>query len=72
MGSPVSNVGDLPQMSGAAGSFGNFDIHTMNVTHLVGAGDTSARVRATTTSDTYFLQAIILSITTFEGEKHCF
>ncbi len=66
-GVAVSNVGDLPQLSGAAGSFGNFDMHTMDVTSLLNAGDRIATVSASTYADVFFINAVILSITTWEG-----
>ena len=72
MGNPVSNVGDLPQLNGLAGSFGNFDIHTNNVTHLVFPGNSSAIIRATSTADVIYLNAMFLSITTWEGVGNLF
>lgn len=69
MGSSQSTIGDLPQLTGDGGSFGNFDMHTLDITPHVTSGDTSATVMATSDSDVYYLNAVIISITSYERKN---
>ena len=67
LGLPVSNVGDLPQMSGVAGSMSGIDIDVVDITGQLTAGQTSASVEGTTAApvgDTYFLGGFVTSIST--------
>ena len=64
LGSPVSNAGDLPQVSGAPGSMSEIDLDVIDITGLVTPGQTSATLTAKTTSDSFFLSGFITAITT--------
>ncbi len=66
--STVSAVGDLPQLTGAAGSMSGLDIDTVDVTSLVAPGQTSATIDATTGGDVFFLAGYVLSINTFQPD----
>ena len=65
LGSAVSVVGDLPQLTGGPGSMSGLDLDVMNVTPQLVAGQTSAPILATSTGDVYALGAFITSISTF-------
>lgn len=47
-GQPVTVVGDLPQMNGAAGSMNGLDLHVVNITPQLKANDTSATIEVQT------------------------
>jgi uncharacterized repeat protein (TIGR01451 family)/MYXO-CTERM domain-containing protein len=68
LGSAQTVVGDLPQLTGAPRSLSNVDFDVVSVTNLVAAGDSSATIEATSTSDTYLLGAFVTSISTFKPE----
>jgi len=71
LGAPVSVVGDLPQLTGTAGSMSGIDLDVVDITSKLSAGQTSATINATTkgvTSDAYFLSGFITSITTFKQD----
>lgn len=63
-GTPVSNVGDLPRLSGAARSYSNVDMDVIDVTARVQGGDTSATIAASSTLDIFVLSAFITSVST--------
>ncbi|WP_437600032.1 DUF3344 domain-containing protein [Sorangium sp. So ce590] len=65
---PVSNVGDLPQLAGTAGSMAGMDIDVFDITPSVTPGLTSAPIRASSTMDLYFLAGFITSISTFKPD----
>src|SRR5262249_26453489 len=54
LGLPVSVTGDLPQLSGGAGSMGSLDLHEMDVTALVPQGSKSAMLDAATVEDVFY------------------
>jgi uncharacterized repeat protein (TIGR01451 family)/MYXO-CTERM domain-containing protein len=68
LGVAVSNVGDLPQVTGAANSMSSFDLDVVNVTPQLHQGDTSATITASTSQDFYLLGAFITSISTFKPD----
>jgi uncharacterized repeat protein (TIGR01451 family) len=68
LGAAVSNVGDLPQLAGTAGTMAGLDLDVVDVTARMSAGQTSVDMQATTTNDIYFLGAFITSISTFKPD----
>ncbi len=66
LGQPVSNVGDLPQMSGAADSMNGLDIDTVDITGQVHMGDHAMDIHVSTTNDSVFLGSFTGSVTTFQ------
>ncbi|WP_437689771.1 DUF3344 domain-containing protein [Sorangium sp. So ce176] len=65
---PVSNVGDLPQLAGSAGSMAGMDIDVLDITTKVTPGQTSAPIQASSNNDLYFLAGFITSISTFRPD----
>ncbi len=65
LGAPVSVVGDLPQLTGAAASMSGMDLDIVDVTAQLTAGQTSAPIQATSTGDVYYLAAFVTSVSTF-------
>lgn len=63
LGSPVSGSADVPKLSGKAGTMAGFDLDTANVTSLVKAGDTSAKVGAASDLDIFILGGFVTSLT---------
>jgi uncharacterized repeat protein (TIGR01451 family)/MYXO-CTERM domain-containing protein len=63
LGKAVSGAYDVPKLSGAPGSMAGFDLDTADVTGLVKAGDTSAKVGASSDLDIFFLGGFVTSIT---------
>jgi uncharacterized repeat protein (TIGR01451 family) len=63
-GQPVSLVGDLPQQTGRARSMSGYDLDIVDITSLVAAGDDSATITASSTSDKYAVGAMVTSIST--------
>jgi uncharacterized repeat protein (TIGR01451 family)/MYXO-CTERM domain-containing protein len=68
LGMPVSNVGDLPQLSGAARSMSGMDIDVVDVTSKLMPGQMSVPIAATSTQDVYFLAGFVTSIPTFKPD----
>lgn len=64
LGTAVSNVGDLPQLTGGARSMSGIDLDVLDITSNVMPGQTSAAIEATTVADNYVLGGIITSIST--------
>lgn len=64
----VSNVGDLPQLTGTQGSMSGIDMDVVDVTGRVKKGDTQATVSMRTTGDFIILGALITSISTFKPD----
>lgn len=63
LGSPVSGASDVPKLSGKPGTMAGFDLDTANVTALVKAGDTSAKVGAASDLDIFILGGFVTSLT---------
>jgi len=64
LGIPQSNAGDLPQLTGAAGSMSGVDMDVVDVAPLLAPGDTRAVIQASTTQDVYLLGVFVTSIST--------
>ncbi|KYF54673.1 hypothetical protein BE08_20070, partial [Sorangium cellulosum] len=67
-GEPVSNAGDLPQLTGTAGTMAGMDLDVVDITSRVTPGQTSAPIEARTDGDLYFLAGFITSISTFKPD----
>jgi len=63
-GRPISLLGDLPQQTGRARSMSGFDLDIVDITSLVAAGDDTATITASSTSDKYAVGALVTSIST--------
>lgn len=68
LGAPVSNVGDLPQLTGGARSLSGVDIDVVDITGKLTAGQQSAPIRATSTQDVYLLGGFVTSISTYRPD----
>ena len=68
LGSAVTVVGDLPQLSGVPASMSGFDLDVVDVKPQLKANDSSATIEASSTNDTYLLGAFITSISTFQPD----
>ncbi|WP_437998709.1 hypothetical protein WMF26_00645 [Sorangium sp. So ce185] len=68
LGGLVSVDGDLPQLTGAAGTMSGMDIDVLDITPKVSPGQTSAPIVASSNGDLYFLAGFITSISTFKPE----
>jgi len=68
LGMPVSNAGDLPQLTGTARSMGSFDLDVVDITSRLSAGQTMADIEATTNGDVYYLGAFITSVSTLKPD----
>lgn len=70
LGTAVSTVGDLPQLTGAAASMAGVDMDIVDVKAQLQAGDTSATIEASSANggDTYTLGAFVTSIATFKPD----
>lgn len=66
LGQPVTTTGDLPQMSGVAGSMNGIDIDVVDITPRVKAGDKSIDILASTTNDAYFIGVIAGSVASLQ------
>lgn len=63
-----SNAGDLPRLTGAAGSMGGMDLDVVDVTAAVEPGATSATITAKTDNDRFALGAFVTSISTLRPD----
>jgi uncharacterized repeat protein (TIGR01451 family) len=63
-GAPLGVSGDLPQLTGGAGSLSGVDFHVVDVGARLAPGQTSAEVLALTSSDRFFLSGFVLSVAT--------
>jgi fimbrial isopeptide formation D2 family protein len=63
LGSPLSGSSDVPKLSGKAGTMAGYDLDTANVTSLVKAGDSSAKVGAESSLDIFLLGGFVTSLT---------
>jgi clumping factor A len=68
LGNPVSVAGDLPQLTGTAGSMSGIDLDIVDITSKLTAGQTSAPISATSTGDVYYLAGWVTSISTFQPD----
>jgi clumping factor A len=68
LGTAVSNAGDLPRLTGGSGSMAGVDMDVVDVKAQLAAGNTSATIAATSSSDTYLLGAFVTSISTFKPD----
>jgi uncharacterized repeat protein (TIGR01451 family)/MYXO-CTERM domain-containing protein len=68
LGSAVSNVGDLPQLTGGPQSMAGMDIDVVDVTSKLTPLQTGAPIQATSTGDVYFLAGFVTSISTFKPD----
>jgi uncharacterized repeat protein (TIGR01451 family) len=66
LGKPVSVPGDLPQLTGTARSMSGIDIDVLDVSPLVKPSQTTAKLEASSTLDTYLLGAFVTSFATFK------
>ncbi|WP_272423787.1 thrombospondin type 3 repeat-containing protein [Polyangium jinanense] len=66
LGSAVSKVGDLPQLTGGARSMSGIDLDILDITSIVTPGSTSAELVAKTASDGYILGGFITAISTLK------
>jgi uncharacterized repeat protein (TIGR01451 family) len=65
LGAAVSVTGDLPQLTGGAGSMSGIDLDIVDITARVSPGQQSAAFQANSSGDVYHLGAFITSISTF-------
>ena len=68
LGTALTQVGDLPQVSGAPASLSSFDLDVVDITSRVKAGQTTADIRATSSGDIYYLGGFVTSISTFKPD----
>ena len=68
LGHAVSNIGDLPQLTGEPNSMSSYDLDVVDVTSRLKAGDTTAHIAATSSGDVFFLGAFVTSISTLAPE----
>jgi uncharacterized repeat protein (TIGR01451 family) len=68
LGNAVSNVGDLPQLTGTPLSMSGVDIDVVDVTDRLERGDTSASIRASTTSEFFITGVFVTSISTLRPD----
>jgi uncharacterized repeat protein (TIGR01451 family)/MYXO-CTERM domain-containing protein len=64
----VSNVGDLPQLTGGARSQSGFDLDVVNVTSLLTMGQNMVNIEAGTTTDFFILGGFVTSISTIKPD----
>ncbi|MBX3127457.1 MAG: DUF3344 domain-containing protein [Polyangiaceae bacterium] len=63
LGQAVSGASDVPKLSGKPGTMSGYDLDTADVTSLVKAGDTSAKVGAASDLDIFLLGGFVTSVT---------
>jgi uncharacterized repeat protein (TIGR01451 family) len=68
LGTPVSNAGDLPQLTGGPRSMAGVDMDVIAVTPLLQQGDTMAMIRASSTSEFFMTGVFVTSISTFKPD----
>lgn len=68
LGTGVSVVGDLPQLTGGPASMSGFDLDVVDVKGQLKANDSSATISASSTGDTYLLGGFVTSISTFQPD----
>jgi uncharacterized repeat protein (TIGR01451 family)/MYXO-CTERM domain-containing protein len=62
LGTPYSGNQDVPKLSGVPGSMAGYDLHTVDVTEAMKAGDTSATISAESAYDKFLLGGFVTSI----------
>ena len=62
MGMPMSVAGDLPQLTGTAGSMSGLDLDMIDISAMLKADDIQASVQANSVDDVYFVGALYTSI----------
>ena len=62
LGAAVSVTGDLPQLTGTAGSMSGVDLAQIDVSSLLKANDTQATIQANSIDDVYFVGGLFTSI----------
>ncbi|MDI1430529.1 MopE-related protein [Polyangium sorediatum] len=68
LGLPVTVAGDLPQLTGTAGSLSGMDMDIVDITSKLSAGQQSAPIAATSTQEQYWLAGFVTSIPTFKPD----
>jgi clumping factor A len=68
LGSAVSVPGDLPQLTGAAGSMSGLDLDVIDIGAHVVAKQTSAKIEAESSGDVFLLGAFVTSISTLSPD----
>jgi hypothetical protein len=66
LGQGASNAGDLPRHTGEPGSKTGMDIDVVDIASHIAQGQTTARMTATSTGDTYFFGVVATSIATYK------
>ena len=62
LGLPVSVVGDLPQLTGTAGSMSGLDLDVIDISSSLKQNDTQATIVASSVDDVYFFGGLFTSI----------
>lgn len=62
LGMPVSNSGDLPQLTGGAASMSGLDLDVFDISTRLMPGDTSASVQAVSVDDILYVGALVTSV----------
>lgn len=68
LGTAVSVAGDLPQLTGGAGTMSGVDLDIVDITSRLVPGQTAADIEATSSGDLYLLGAFVTSISTFKPD----
>ncbi|MCK6590012.1 MAG: hypothetical protein L6Q76_20770, partial [Polyangiaceae bacterium] len=68
LGMPVSNAGDLPQLTGGPRSMAGIDIDVVDIQSKLMPMQMSAPIVATSTGDVYLLGGFVTSISTFKPD----
>lgn len=68
LGAPVSVVGDLPQLSGAAGSMNRLDLDVIDITSFLEPGQTQVQLKAVSAGEPVALAGVLTSIPVFTDE----
>lgn len=68
LGAAVSVAGDLPQLTGAPGSYSGLDIDVIDVTAKLMSGQTEAAIKASTLGDGFVLAGFVTSIADYRPE----
>ncbi|MBI5536407.1 MAG: DUF11 domain-containing protein [Deltaproteobacteria bacterium] len=63
LGAPVSGALDEPKLSGLPDSMAGYDLHTVDVSALVKAADTTATISADSIYDKFYLGGFVTSLT---------
>ncbi len=68
LGKAVTVPGDLPQLTGTAGSLSGMDLDVVNITNKLTPGQTMAPIQATSTGDQYYLAGFITSVSDYRPD----